>query len=79
MDRPTFDALKRILERTRPGNFDPKQIRNDWLQVVGWMQEADKISTTFRRSAPTTLAASYARCSSRAGHTISCLVASSLS
>jgi hypothetical protein len=42
MDRPTFEALKRILERARPRNFDPKHIRNDWLQVVGWMQEVEK-------------------------------------
>jgi hypothetical protein len=42
MNRATFDALKRILERARPREFDPKHIRNDWLQVVNWLQEAEE-------------------------------------
>lgn len=40
MDRPTFDALKRIMERAHPRKSDPKQVRNDWLQVMAWMDEA---------------------------------------
>ena len=42
MDRPTFEALKRILERSRPRNFDSKQVRDDWMLVVAWMHEAER-------------------------------------
>ena len=41
MDRPTFDALKRIMERAHPRKSDPEQVRNDWLQVSAWMDEAE--------------------------------------
>jgi hypothetical protein len=41
MDRPTFDALKKIMERAHPRKSDPVQVRSDWQLVMGWMDEAE--------------------------------------
>jgi hypothetical protein len=40
MDRLTLEALKRIMERVHPRNSDPVQVRSDWHQVMGWIDEA---------------------------------------
>ena len=40
MDRPTFDALKRIMELIQARLGAPAELREDWHRVAAWMQEA---------------------------------------
>lgn len=40
MDRPTFNALKRIMELIQPRPGTPTELREDWHHVASWMQEA---------------------------------------
>jgi hypothetical protein len=42
MDRPTFEALKRIMERIGLVTGAPQDLRDDWLLVAAWMQEAER-------------------------------------
>ena len=42
MDRPTFEALKRLMELVRPHLGEAKGRTDDWLEVSAWMQENDK-------------------------------------
>jgi hypothetical protein len=39
MDRPTFDALQRIMELIQPRS-GAAELREDWHRVAAWMQEA---------------------------------------
>jgi hypothetical protein len=39
MDSPTFDALQRIMDRTRPQVRRDRQLMEDWLRVTAWMDE----------------------------------------
>ena len=40
MDRPTFEALQRIMELIQPRSGAPAELREDWHRVASWMQEA---------------------------------------
>jgi hypothetical protein len=40
MDRPTFEALQRIMELIRPRGTTPMELHDDWQRVVAWMHEA---------------------------------------
>jgi hypothetical protein len=42
MDSPTFEALKRIMERVGLRSSDPQSQRDDWLQVAAWMQKVEE-------------------------------------
>ena len=42
MDRPTFEALKRIMERIGLRAGDPQSLRDDWLLVAAWMQKVEE-------------------------------------
>ena len=42
MDRPTFEALKRIMERIGLRAGDPQSLRDDLLQVAEWMQKVEE-------------------------------------
>ena len=40
MDRPTFEALQRIMELIEPRSGAPAELREDWHRVAVWMEEA---------------------------------------
>jgi len=42
MDRPTFEALRRIMELIRPRASMSMELSEDWQRVAAWMQEAAK-------------------------------------
>jgi len=53
MDRDTFEAPKRFMERIGLRSNDPQGPRDDWMQVAAWMQETEKESDELESSAPT--------------------------
>lgn len=42
MDRPTFEALKRIMEQIGLRSTYPSGLRDDLLHVAAWMREVEK-------------------------------------
>jgi hypothetical protein len=40
MDRPTLEALQRIMELIQPRSGAPAELRDDWHRVASWMQDA---------------------------------------